>query len=66
MFKSGGEVACIEAVIDSDDLLHVARALYQRTVMRFPGRLVMLCQWSAPLPACWAISPNCSATGSQC
>jgi hypothetical protein len=28
LFKSGGEGAGIEAVIDSDDLLHIARALY--------------------------------------
>jgi len=30
-------------VLDSDDRLEAARALYWRTVMKYPGRLVMLC-----------------------
>jgi hypothetical protein len=33
----------VEYVIDSDDCLHTARALYQQAVTRYPGRLVMLC-----------------------
>jgi hypothetical protein len=44
LFEPGSEGAGIEVVIDSDDLLNVARALYRRAVMRFPGRLVMLCE----------------------
>jgi hypothetical protein len=33
----------IVAVVDSDDLLNVARSLYWRTIMNHPNRLVMLC-----------------------
>jgi hypothetical protein len=44
LFKPGGQGAGIEAVIDRDDLLNFARALYERAVMKHPGRLVMLCE----------------------
>jgi hypothetical protein len=43
LFKPGGEGSGIEVVIDSDDRLDHARALYRRALMRYPGRLVMLC-----------------------
>ena len=38
LFRDGGE-----AVLDSDDLVDTARGLYQRAIMKLPGRLVMLC-----------------------
>jgi hypothetical protein len=44
LFKPGGRGAGIEAVVDSDDLLNVARALYKSAVMKHPGKLVMLCE----------------------
>jgi hypothetical protein len=43
LFKPGGAGAGLECVLDSDDRLEVARALYWRTVTEHPGRLVMLC-----------------------
>jgi hypothetical protein len=43
LFKPGGVGAGLECVLDSDDRLDAARALYWRTVMKHPGRLVMLC-----------------------
>ena len=43
LFKPGGEGKGVEAMLDSDDRLDHARALYRRAVMRHPGRLVMLC-----------------------
>jgi len=43
LFKPGGEGSGIEAVIDSDDRRDQARALYRRAVMRYPRRLIMLC-----------------------
>ena len=43
LFKSGGEGAGLECVLDTDDRLDHARALYRRAVMRYPGRLIMLC-----------------------
>lgn len=43
LFKPGGDGAGLECVLDSDDRLDHARALYGRAVMRHPGRLVMLC-----------------------
>ena len=43
LFKPGGEGKGIEAVLDSDDRLDQARALYRRAIMKHPGRLVMLC-----------------------
>jgi hypothetical protein len=43
LFKRGGEGAGLECVLDSDDVLDAARALYRRALMRYPRRLVMLC-----------------------
>ena len=43
LFNRGGEGSGLEAVLDSDDVLDQARALYRRMVMKHPGRLVMLC-----------------------
>ena len=43
LFKPGGEGKGVEAMLDSDDRLDHARALYQRAVMRYRGRLIMLC-----------------------
>jgi hypothetical protein len=43
LFRDGGEGSGIEAVLDSDDLVDTARGLYQRAIMKLPGRLVMLC-----------------------
>jgi hypothetical protein len=42
LFRAGGEGSGIEAMIDSDDRLDVARELYEREIMKRPGRLVML------------------------
>jgi hypothetical protein len=38
-----GESAGIVGVIDSDDRLDVARALYSRAAVQYPKLLVMLC-----------------------
>jgi hypothetical protein len=43
LFRDGGEGCGIETVVDSDDLIDKARALYQRALVKHPGRLVMLC-----------------------
>ena len=43
LFLPAGEGAGMEAVIDSDDRLDHARALYRRAVIKHPGRLVMPC-----------------------
>ena len=43
LFKIGGEGAGLECVLDSDDRLDTARALYQRALIKYRGRLVMLC-----------------------
>jgi hypothetical protein len=43
LFRNGGEGSDIESVVDSDDLIDVARALYEREIIKHPGRLVMLC-----------------------
>ena len=43
LFGPAGEGGGIEAVLDSDDLIDAAHALYQRAIMKHPGRLVMLC-----------------------
>lgn len=43
LFRDGGEGSGIEVMIDSDDRLDVARALYEREIIKHPGRLVMLC-----------------------
>jgi hypothetical protein len=43
LFKRGGEGAGLERVLDSDDSLDQARALYRRALMQYSGRLVMLC-----------------------
>ena len=40
LFRDGGEGSGIEV---SDDRLDAARALYEREIMKRPGRLVMLC-----------------------
>jgi hypothetical protein len=42
LFQPGGGGAGIEAVVDSDDLLNVALALYKSAVMKHSGKLVML------------------------
>ena len=44
LFKPGGEGKGVETMLDSDDRLDRARALYRRAVMKHPGRLVMLCE----------------------
>ena len=49
LFKPGGEGAGLECVLDSDDVFDQARALYRRAVMRYPGRLVMLCEMARVL-----------------
>ena len=43
LFRDGGEGSGIAVMIDSDDRLDAARALYEREIMKRPGRLVMLC-----------------------
>jgi hypothetical protein len=43
LFKPGGEGARLECVLDSDDRLDTARALYRHALMKYRGRLVMLC-----------------------
>jgi hypothetical protein len=43
LFRYGGEGGGVESVLDSDDRLDAARALYRRVVIKYPGRLVMLC-----------------------
>ena len=43
LFKPRGEGAGRECVLDSDDRLDHARALYRRALIQRPGRLVMLC-----------------------
>jgi hypothetical protein len=43
LFKQRREGSGIEAVIDSDNRLDAARALYHRAVIKHPNRLVMLC-----------------------
>jgi hypothetical protein len=43
LFKQRCEGSGIEAVIDSDNRLDAARALYHRAVIKHPNRLVMLC-----------------------
>jgi hypothetical protein len=43
-FQLGGAGAGLECVLDSDDRLEGgSSALYWRTVMKYPGRLAMLC-----------------------
>jgi hypothetical protein len=37
LFKAGGEGSGIESVIDIDDRLDAARALYRRAVMKHPA-----------------------------
>ncbi len=49
LFKPGGEGAGLDCVLDSDDVLEQARALYRRAVMKHPGRLIMLCDRSRVL-----------------
>jgi hypothetical protein len=41
LFKQGGEG--IEQVIDRHADIKVARSIYQTSVKRYPGRLIMLC-----------------------
>jgi hypothetical protein len=43
LFRGRGEGTGIEVMIDSDDRLDVARAIYEREIIKHPGRLVMLC-----------------------
>jgi len=43
LFRDGG---AIEIMVDSDNRLDVARALYDREIIERPGRLVMLCDRS--------------------
>jgi hypothetical protein len=42
LFRDGGEGSGVEGVVDSDDLIDTARALYHRAIMKRPGRLLML------------------------
>jgi hypothetical protein len=44
LFRDGGEGSGV--VVDSDDLIDTARALYHRAIMKRPGRLLMLCDGS--------------------
>jgi hypothetical protein len=46
LFRDGGEGSGIEIMVDSDDRLDVARWLYEREIIKHPGRLVMLCDRS--------------------
>ena len=46
LLRDGGEGSGIEVMIDSDDRLDVARSLYEREIMKRPGRLLMLCDRS--------------------
>jgi hypothetical protein len=46
LFRDGGEGSGIEVMIDSDDRLEVTRWLYEREIMKRPGRLVMMCDRS--------------------
>ena len=46
LFRDGGEGSGIEVMIDSDDRLDAARWLYEREIMKHPGRLLMLCDRS--------------------
>jgi hypothetical protein len=44
LFQPGGAGAGLECVLESDDRLEGgSSALYWRTVMKYPGRLAMLC-----------------------
>jgi hypothetical protein len=43
LFRGRGEGTGIEVMIDSDDRLDVARAIYEREIIKHPERLVMLC-----------------------
>jgi hypothetical protein len=43
LFREGGEGGGVESVLDSDDLIDAAWGLYDRAIMKHPGRLVMLC-----------------------
>ena len=49
LFEIGGEGAGLECVLDSDDRLDTARALYQRALIKYRGRLVMLCDRASVL-----------------
>jgi hypothetical protein len=46
LFRGAGEGSGIEAMVDSDDRLEVAREVYEREIMKRPGRLLMLCDRS--------------------
>jgi hypothetical protein len=39
LFKPGGEGKGVETILDSDDRLDHARALYRRALIQRPGRL---------------------------
>ena len=43
LFKSGGEDAGIEEILDRHADLRVARSIYRASVEKFPERLSMLC-----------------------
>jgi hypothetical protein len=43
LFKSGGEGARIEEILDRHADLKVSRSIYRASVEKFPGRLIMLC-----------------------
>jgi hypothetical protein len=43
LFRKGGEGKGLERVLDRDDNLSVARAIYRGPVEQYPGRLIMLC-----------------------
>ena len=68
LFRDGGEGSGIEAVLDSDDLVETACGLYQRAIMKLPGRLVMLslaersCEYAAAIGTCTAVNNSSAAT----
>jgi hypothetical protein len=43
LFRMGGEGKGPERVLDRDDNLSIARAVYRGRVEQYPGRLIMLC-----------------------
>jgi hypothetical protein len=44
LFQLGGAGAGMEVVLDANDRLDAARALYRIAVAQYPGRLIMLCE----------------------
>jgi hypothetical protein len=50
LFRPGGEGAGVEAILDSHDILSVARAIYRGRVEQYPERLIMLCDRARTAP----------------